>query len=152
MVRLSRKCWVYGFSATLIVAVALPLFQGSMGDSYPLSTYPMFSHPRERPWLMRARGIDREGRVVVLSPRHIANDEVMQATVTVARAIALGPATSQELCRSIAGRVAASAGGRKIEWIELLAEQHDPVAYFTHAGPPRPLAVHRYVRCKVRAL
>lgn len=112
----------------------------------------MFSHRRSKPWLARARGIASHGRMVALDPKAVANDEVMQATVAVKRAIASGPEAAHRLCQSIASRLVHTTKYDAVRWVELVAEQHDPVAYFSQATPSKPLATHVHARCKVPVL
>lgn len=143
----------YGYGLALTVLVAAPGFGDPNWDSYPLSTYPMFARPRSRPLLHYAEGITRSGARERLAPHFVANDEVMQATASVRRAINAGPDASSALCRQIAERVAAAgrndsdaAEGAIIE-VRLVSARFDPVRYFSHGPEPEERTVHE--RCAV---
>src|SRR5690349_16788454 len=92
-------------------------------DSYPLSTYPMFSYRRERVEIVdTAVGYDVTGARVRLTPTLIAGgSEVIHAAVTVSTAIVRGD--TDVLCAEIAARAAARKPA--LRRIEIVSETHD---------------------------
>jgi hypothetical protein len=108
-------------------------------DSYPLSTYPMFSHDRGRLAVIdTAVGWDTAGRRRRLNPGLIAGGiEVIRAAVTVSRSITNGDTAA--LCAEIAQR---AVGRRDLVRIEVVSETHDVVAYFAHSAEPLAVTVH----------
>lgn len=145
-----RRDRIFGavVSVVLLAAVSWPALRQPPRDGFPLSTYPMFSRGRKSP---RARirhvvAIDAEGRGVVVPPRLVANEEVMQAVMTVKRAIRQGRAA--QFCAEVAARVrmrVAADGG--LEGIlpvrlEVRTDVHDAVAYFEGQTKPTESRVH----------
>ncbi|NLE87344.1 MAG: hypothetical protein GX607_13200 [Myxococcales bacterium] len=137
----------YFFGLTIIAAVAYPVTFAPGEDSFPLSSYPMFSYRRERPTIYFARAIGADGEERRVPPELVGSSEVMQAAVTVRRAIQGGKKRMRELCRAIAGRAEADAGLRGAR-IELVSAEIDPVAYFVEG--PEPVSLRRHHRCRVR--
>lgn len=134
----------YGVGLGLTLLVAAPALQRDWRDSYPFSTYPMFTARRENVTLYGAAGI-RAGRVVVLPPSLVAHGpEVMLAAVLVRRSVEAGPAAANAFCLSLAARAASAPAWRDLERIELTAIDTDPVEYFLDAH-------HRASRRKVVA-
>lgn len=121
-------------------------------DSYPLSTYPMFSRDRgARSEVATFVGRDGEGAPRRLSPTLIGGtDEPMLAVATAARA-ARGPADEQvRRCAQVAARVARSPRAELAAVVEVVlqVERHDPVAFVTGART-RPESVRVLARCGV---
>ena len=129
--------------APLVVAgvVLWPAVRAGTEDSFPLSTYPMFS------WSLDATvpvdavvGRTAGGAEVRLSPALIGGtDEVIQAGAAVRAAIRSGPAASQELCRQVAARL---AGSDAVAEVEVRTDVVDAVAWFRGDRAPRPRSVH----------
>jgi hypothetical protein len=113
-------------------------------DSYPLSTYPMFSYDRGRLAVIdTAVGWDTSGRRRRLNPTLIAGGiEVIRAAVTVSRSIRNGD--TDVLCAEIAER---AAGRLDLVRVEVVSETHDVVSYF--ADSTEPLAVTVHASCPV---
>jgi hypothetical protein len=124
-------------SAAAIVAVLSPALH--QRDSYPLSTYPMFSYDLGRiESIDTAVGYDVAGRRTRLSPTLIAGgSEVIHAAVTVTTAIAHGD--TDALCAEIAAR--ARSDGSLVR-IEVVTETYDVVTYFENHADPDPVVVH----------
>ena len=141
------RALAYGFGLGLTVLVAAPGFGDPNWDSFPLSTYPMFARPRSLPLLYLAEGVSRDGARHRLSPNLVANDEVMQATASVRRAVRAGPDATQALCGQIAERVAAAADESAIVEVRLSSARFDPVRYFSHG--PEPVERTTHERCDV---
>ena len=130
-----------------LFAVLWPVVRQPQVDSFPLSTYPMFTHVRPRVTAVDvAVGVDRTGRDVPLDPGLVGGTiEVIQAAATVGASIRHGTAT--ELCEEIAGRV---AGGGRTEVVEVVVvtDRYDVVAALTDGAPQAQRSVH--ARCEVR--
>ncbi len=137
------KAW--GLGLMVLGAVAWPALQDPPKDGFPLSTYPMFSSRRGKPWVHVASGVTAEGELVRLSPRIAAGGpEVMQASATLARAVRRGRAAA--ICEEIADRAAAEAlpyGSIRIE-----SKRFDPLTYFDDP-PPGPVAHEVRAECAV---
>ena len=135
----------YVFGLAVIAAVAYPVTFPPGYDSYPLSSYPMFSYRRDRPTVYFARAIAGDGEARRVPPELVGTSEVMQAAVTVRRAIQGGKKRMRALCRAIATRSAADAQLRGAVRIELVSAEYEPVAYFVRG--PEPLRLRRHHRC-----
>ena len=88
-------------------AVLWPAVRRPPQDSFPLSTYPMFSFPLDPVAdIDLVVGVDAAGSDVRLSPESIAaTDEVIQAGGAVARAVAGRGDDPVALCRRVAARL-----------------------------------------------
>jgi hypothetical protein len=139
----------YSFGLGVVLLSLSPAFLNPQrGDSFPLSTYPMFAKTRERPLLYFAEGVDRAGNTERLAPALLGSGEVMQAVATVRRAVEAGGARQSELCRHIAGRLAKSAELDHVTRVRLVGARFDPIAYFLEGPTPLERKVH--TECKVR--
>ena len=120
-------------AALLVLA---PLLRAPRDDTYPLSTYPMFATDRGSVHAIpTAVEIADDGSVVRLSPSLIAGtDEVVLASVTVARAVRRGEADA--LCSEILARV---GPGRRLE---VRSETIDVVAHVVEGANPSAVTVH----------
>ncbi|MBT8216651.1 MAG: hypothetical protein KJO17_07380 [Acidimicrobiia bacterium] len=129
------------FGLLVIVLVAAPAFGSPDRDSFPLSTYPMFSLARPaETTVSTAVGFRADGERLTLSPRTISGTrEVIQAAGTVAQAISSG--TADALCREILTGAPATVAA-----IEIVTERYDVVAYFDGATAPLERTVH--ARCE----
>ncbi|MBL8777250.1 MAG: hypothetical protein JNK12_15010 [Acidimicrobiales bacterium] len=131
--------------ATLVVPVALD------HDSFPLSTYPMYSQARsDRVTLPTALGISDDGAAARLSLDLIgASDDPLVVAGELREAIARG--TVDERCHEIARRVgtegAANPTGERIVAVEIVLEHHDVVDQAM--GDPPPLRREPLARCEV---
>jgi hypothetical protein len=131
----------------LALAVVSPALRPSPRDSFPLSTYPMFS--RGRPdtdlSLVQALGVRPDGARFPLPPRITADTyEVLQSMVVLDRAVREGRAGG--LCEAIAARARAAAS-EDVAAVEIATSRFDVVRYFEEA--PRPLARVVHARCEV---
>ena len=111
-------------SIAVIAAVLAPLARHPIGgDSFPLSTYPMFAFERRlRETFTYAVGRTAAGERRTIAPEHVANHEVMQAYMELTRT------PPRALCPRIAARVAADADLRDVVTIEIVRATHDAVA------------------------
>jgi len=143
----------YGLSALVIAAVLSPLRldpQDPTQDSFPLSTYPMFSYDRGRiASVTVALAQGPGGYEQAVPPSFVATSETMQALKTIAKSVRAGGRRARELCESIAEHVAASddpAFARATE-VALVRNTVDSIDYLSGDRTPRERRVH--VRCAV---
>ncbi|MBX3159722.1 MAG: hypothetical protein KF773_27375 [Deltaproteobacteria bacterium] len=136
-------------SAVLVGATLWPLARDpAKGDSFPLSTYPMFASGRPQKIAISyaiaetATGARRE-----LTPAHLGTAEVMQAFVIVDGAIARGPAGTRALCQEVAVRVAGDADLAEVARVRIVTGMHDTVAYLVDGAPG---TLTERARCQVR--
>ena len=128
-----------GLAALVILS---PLLRAPGNDTYPLSTYPMFTSDRGPVQdFATVVGIDEAGSVLRLSPDLIAGtDEVMLASVTVERAVARGRV--EGLCEEVAARV-----DQPIVEIVVRTETVDLVGHIV--DDIQALSITEHVRCAV---
>ncbi len=138
--------WAVGVA--LIGAVMMPPFRDPPIDSFPLSTYPMFSTKRERAVLDQAVGLNAAGESRPLPPGAVASGEVMQAAMTLRRAARGGRKTSARLCREVAERLTSIDDLDDIERVQIISALWDPVAFFA-VDDPKPLESKVRAECEV---
>jgi hypothetical protein len=136
------------FSLAVIAATLSPVWREPPRDSFPLSTYPMFSTVRETSWLDVVVGFDEGGGEHRISPNMIANAEVMQAAQTIADAVRGRRAPI--LCEEVARRVVAARRYEAVVRLEVQSRKLDPLTYFASESGSGPARVLRRARCEVR--
>ena len=126
--------------AAIVLLAAAPVVRSPADDSFPLSTYPMFSLARaQETTVSSAAGFDAAGLRLRLSPRVVGGTgEVIQAAGTVAQAIRNG--TSEALCREVLAEAPAA-----VVTVEIVTETYDVIAYFDGEEEPLDRTVH--ARC-----
>ena len=135
-----RRPLAYGAIAAVLVVVGIvPLVLDR--DSFPLSTYPMFSTRRSTAETVdTAVAVDADGTLRRLGPQRIAGtDEIILATATVSGAINAG--TVDQLCTEIAGRVAGD-GPDSAVGVEVVTERFDAVRWYRGDHTPIDRVVH----------
>jgi hypothetical protein len=134
----------YGLSAVLLVLMLSPLFRRPPVDSFPLSTYPMFSFGRRDATTVveRALGVDVKGVRRPIPPRLVGSEEVLQAKATLAQSIRQGQKATRALCRDIAARVAQESAFADIVSVEIRTDTFDAVAFFEGQKDPKDSKVH----------
>lgn len=144
---LRRRAWAVALVAGVSAAVLWPVVRQPPRDSFPLSTYPMFSFPRQPVVdIDVVMGVTADGDDVRLGPELIADtDEVIQAGALVRRAVAGGQDASGSLCATVADRVAGSSVGA--DRIEVRTDRYDAVAWFQ--GDEEPLTSTLRATCPV---
>ncbi|MBN2623646.1 MAG: hypothetical protein JXA83_09775 [Acidimicrobiales bacterium] len=141
-----ERWWALLVSAVVVAAVAAPgvrmLLSTGAPDGFPLSTYPMFTGSGDRVVEMpTVVAVLPDGEVERLSPETIAGtDQVVQAGVTVRRAVAAGPPAARRLCGRVADRLDATAT------VAVVVERHDVVAWA--AGDRAPLERRTVAECE----
>jgi hypothetical protein len=140
------RLWAYGVSLALAAAVIWPVLGDPRDDSFPLSTYPMFSG-RQSPEtdISHIVAFTAEGERSVLPPEAVANDEVVQAFETIRQAVAQGPAATRALCEDAAAWAAGHREG--VARVVVVTDTYDAVAYFDGDKAPRGSTVH--AECEV---
>jgi hypothetical protein len=139
-----RRLVAYAAAAIVLAAMLGPPLRGVDRDSYPLSTYPMFS--RDRGPVSRvatAVGLEADDDLHRLDPHLVAGtDEVMLAVQTVSGAVRGGPESTRRLCEQIAGRVAAHPDLDRVVTVVIRVEEHHAVRYFRGERTPRSAEEH----------
>lgn len=136
-----RRIWAYAFSAALAVAVLWPVFGSSQADSFPFSTYPMFSGRRSAEVsIAHVIAVDAAGNVDPLPPEALGSDEVIQAFETVRQALRQGDASVAALCADAADW--ARDHREDAVSIAVVTDTFDGVAYFDGETQPSDSQVH----------
>ena len=132
------------FALALLAAVLAPPLRRPSADSFPLSTYPMFSHPRDEVTpLQLSVAIAPDGSHRRLPPRIVSGtSEIIHAAATMRRAIDSGDAAG--LCAEIVDRLGSEPAGTRVE---IRTETYDVVGWFDGDRAPRSTTVH--ARCQV---
>jgi hypothetical protein len=149
-----ERLHAYGLSALLLGVLLSPLRldpQDPAQDSFPLSTYPMFSYDRGRiASVTIALALGPRGYEAAIPPSFVATSETMQALKTIAKSVREGGARAQELCAAIAERVAHSPDPqfRAADEVAFVRNTVDAIDYLTGANTTRSRHIH--VRCPVR--
>ena len=132
----ARNRWTrpWGAAVTLIAiaAVAYPVRRDPVRrDDFPLSTYPMFAIRRKdaRVVLDYVIATGPGERRVHVPPELVAGPEVMQAMMTVNRAVNRGHAAT--LCAEVAARLATRAGYAAYDTVQVISGDHRAVEYLT---------------------
>ncbi len=128
------------FSVVLAAAVVSPLFRSPPRDSFPLSSYPMFSGRLQAVNnVSTIVGRTADGSRKLLSPLVISgSDEVMQALIDVSLAVYTGDAATASLCAAAADRVSDD----EVVALEVITERYDAVGFFSGAEEPLATSVH----------
>lgn len=137
--------------ATIVVVVAMLVPVVRDHDSFPLSTYPMYSQARsDRVALPTAVGIDADGETRRLSLGLIGDSDDPLVVAGELRA-AIDRGAADERCDEIARRVdaadASEPAGPQIVAVEVVVEHHDVVDQAVADPPPVRRDVH--ARCEV---
>ncbi len=120
------------FAALLVL---LPLLRDPTSDTYPLSTYPMFTTDRGRVHSIATAVELTDAGFARLSPKLIAGtDEAVLASVTVKQAVRLGEA--EILCEEILERLGAD------RQVEVRTETLDVVELSVEGSADSTVTVH----------
>lgn len=149
-VQVAWRIFGYLVFAIVVAAVAYPLTWPRGRDSFPLSSYPMFSRklPTAEFSLQYAVGVTTDGKRHHLAPEFVANDEVLQARAVLRRAVRGGKRAVTRLCQRIARRVSVDADLRAVEHVRIVTGRHDAVAYLTGRDRVGKERVHGQCRVK----
>jgi len=133
-------------SGVLLAAVWSPVLEPPSADSFPISSYPMFS--RKRPAVAavaHAIGVRADGTREVLAPSDVGSSEVLQAKVIIQRTVQRGRRAARKLCREIAGRV-----HDRYERVEIRTDKYRVLPYFD--GDRSPIRTRMHARCRTSAV
>ena len=146
----AQRWYAYLFSLAVVLAILAPLLgDPQKDDSFPLSTYPMFSTRRDNPKISKIVAVDANGESRPLPPQVLGTEEVMQAAMTVARA-ARNKKKARALCRDTAATIADDTAWADATHVEILTLRYDPIEYFTDPdGPEHPTSRKRRARCRI---
>jgi hypothetical protein len=131
-------------STVVLGAILWPMLRDPPIDSFPLSTYPMFS--RHRPKVIaldHVVGVRADGSREVIPPGTVASREVLQTKVLIRDTVRRGPRAALALCREVAARVSAADFHR----IEIRHDAYRVLPYFE--GDRAPVKSRVHARCKV---
>ena len=142
-----RRVLAYTVSVAFVIAVLLPVLGDPRSDSFPFSTYPMFSGLRDSiSSIDHVVGVAGDGSRTALPPESVANDEVLQALAIIRGAVRQGPEATERLCQQAALWVYESRW-ENIETVEVLTDRFDSLAYFD--GDKTPISSELHARCVV---
>ncbi len=140
--------FAYVFSAVLLGVTLWPVFRDPPVDSFPHSNYPMFSRKKSRrvkqPFV---RGVVEGGEHVGIPPILIGNEEVLQASAIVRKAVRRRRG-ARGLCKEVAQKVAEDPSYDKVLKIEVVTGTYDAIDYF--AGQTEPKSTKLHAGCRVR--
>lgn len=145
--------WI-GVAASLVAVGLLvtPAFRDPNEDSFPLSTFPMFSRAKRDPQLVitQVLAVLPDGTRRPLPPELAAgNGEVIQALQMIVNEVYGGRERATRFCKEVAARVsAAPEPWRQAKAIEIARSHFDTVEYF-EIGPD-PLTRKILETCPVR--
>ncbi len=132
----------------VFVALTLwPALRDPPTDSFPLSTYPMFSSVRKTGWVHVVVGYDAAGDEHKIPPPLVANFEVMQAAETIRRAIR--GKRAKQLCEEVAARAAANPDFAMLERLEVQSRRLEPLSCVTSEAGRTPSKIKRRARCQL---
>lgn len=140
-----RGAYAYAFIVITLALVLSPLAREPLDDSYPLSTFPMFSRkPEPILPLTQALGMHADGAITPLSPQLAAGTvEVLQAMVYLRREVDAGRA--RPLCEAIAARAAGE--GAELRAVAIARSEFQLDSYFS--GAPEPSKRRVVASCQV---
>ena len=134
----TNSLWIARVWAVSVIAVLGVIPLALDRDSFPISTYPMFSTKRStREPVDTAFFIDSSGLEMVLDPHTIAGtDEPIIATVMISNAVR--DATTDRFCLDVAGRLGPDDVGR----VEIVTVVYDALDWFEGDREPTSRVVH----------
>lgn len=136
-----RRFAVLAFALALALATAAPALRTR--DSFPFSTFPMFSkdHSSREAVVVQVLAVGADGQRRPLTPGQATGNEAgLQAEAVIRDAIVRGPRAVAALCRA-ASRRARSEAVRFVS-LEVATVRFDAVAFFEGERAPRGRRVH----------
>jgi hypothetical protein len=143
-----HRAYGYVVSAVLLGAVVYPLQTEPQRDSFPLSTFPMFS--KARPAFItigHVVGVGADKQMRPIPPEIVASGEVLQAKVAIRDTIRRGRRATVALCDQVRQRVAADPDFAWVERIEIRTDRYQVSGYFT--GARKPVSTRKHASCHV---
>ncbi len=126
----TTRWWGGLVTVGLLAAVAWPVTRAPLaGDSFPLSTYPMFAAPRVggRVAIDYVIAFGPDGARRHVPPALVVNPEVMQAMMTIRRAVQRREAPA--LCAEVAARLAGDPRFAAMDTVAVVFGDHRAAAY-----------------------
>lgn len=145
-----ERAYGYVVSALLLGAVVYPLQTEPPRDSFPLSTFPMFS--KSRPAFItigHVVGVGADGQTLPIPPDLVASGEVLQAKVAIHNTIQRGRRATQQLCAEVTARIAADPDYAWVVSVEVRTDRYQVAGYFS--GARKPVWSRTHARCPVGA-
>jgi hypothetical protein len=146
----ARTLLSYALCVAVVLVMLSPVLRRPPVDGFPLSTYPMFSSPREpTAKIHTVLGITANGEAEVLSPRLIGGDPWASLASRVLNLASRSRAKRRALCETVAERVAddPDRASRYVE-LEFVTEVYDAPAYFI-SGQTEPQRRKLLASCPV---
>jgi hypothetical protein len=149
-----RELWIGVLvSVVLTFLVLRPAFLDPRQDSFPLSTFPMFSRPKPDAGLVLTQvlAVLPDGSRQPLPPKlATGNEEVIQTLRMIRDQVYSGKKRAAVFCEDVAARVRESSNEpwSKAVAIEVARSHFDTVEYFETG--PKPITRKVLVRCPTR--
>ena len=143
-----RRAWAYSVSLLLVGAVLWPLQQRPPRDSFPLSTYPMFSRKRPTELSIDHVVAIADARQEAVPPNLVASGEVLQAKATITQKLRRGRRGAEELCREVAERLQGEGDWSWARHLEVRSDRYLVLGYFS--GSKKPIWSRMHARCDLR--
>ena len=140
-----RRAWAYSVSLALVGAVLWPLQQNKPEDSFPLSTYPMFSRKRPTELSLDHVVAVSAARQEAVPPKLVASGEVLQAKATITQKLRRGRRGAEDLCRQVADRLRGEEDWRWANHVEVRSDRYLVLGYFS--GAKKPIWSRVHARC-----
>ncbi|MEM7436519.1 MAG: hypothetical protein AAF436_15285 [Myxococcota bacterium] len=138
-------------SLVVTALVVAPAFSNPNDDSFPLSTFPMFSRAKRDPGLVitQVLAVRGDGRRTPLPPElSTGNEEVIQAMRMIHDGVYSDRKRARAFCEEIAERVRdAGSEWEDVKRIEFARSHFDTVAYFEKG--PEPITRKTLKQCEV---
>jgi hypothetical protein len=139
--------WSVFVSLALVCAVLYPLQTDPQRDSFPLSTYPMFTNQNPPGVAIdHVVGVG-DGHSQAIPPGLVAGGEVLQAKAAITAQLTRGRPGAVALCRDVAQRVARDEDFAWVQQLEVRSDSYQVLGYFSSTR--RPLKSNVHARCKV---
>jgi hypothetical protein len=138
-----RQRWRAWTAAALVVVVIGVVPVALDRDSYPLSTFPMFSADIDRTQAIdTAVGLRADGSVIRLTPAQISGTTIVNQAASVVSS-AIGEAQAGSLCDQVAGRLGDELDTEAVA-VEVVTEHYDAVGWFDGRRAPVERIVHAH--------
>lgn len=138
------RVFAWSLTSSMLLLVFLPLLSRPREDSFPLSTYPMFSRPRKHLTVIEVL-VQQPDRVVQRLPAAlVGGGEPLQAHAVLRDTARQGQMALEALCALLATRYRASMGeplNRNVGHLRIVRSRVNALDYYqlTPATPPRSL-------------
>jgi hypothetical protein len=139
----------YAAFAVVGLLVLSPVLGPVNRDDFPLSPFAMFADDKDaNTTITQAVGVRADGTEMVLGPKLLGTDEVLQAKETLSLVPRSGKKARADFCERFAAKIAAEADLATIAKIEVRTVTYESLAYFADPKAP-PLRKNVHVSCQV---